>query len=827
MRSLFVCLATVALLAGCERFAALLPSEAGPGAPRGAATTATYTGTPDLASLPALAQQVAAARFGSTPPIVGRVEFPPLRSLQASIGDVINFATVTLFDPALARAVAATVTNVSGEFSLTLGAWRPDPDVPYVVEATKGLGNYQPGWASPRFRTLVMLNSDTNTWESVSTPSVVIGSQTTAVAIETGLYPNRVRPSLVMGTVDVSVRPARFVSRPVFVAGSPPNADYSGHDLAELMELSTEIMTFLRSDLDPVVSVPEVIPALTGVVPDHGKPNDLVRIVGLGFSPLADGNKVTFNGLVANLLLAKANEIVAEVPAGATTGPVVVESRGATLSRVFTADAAGPAFGIDFVYPDSAVAGATVTILGFGFSKIPEDNTVHFDAATTSCVTVDTNYCTAVVPAAATQGPVFVDVKGVGSSSRIAFSVQAYFRVDTVLPSSGAPNQDIVFLGANFGSATGNVTVGGVSAKVVSWADTQIVASVPFGASSGPLIVTKGTLPPYNAGTFKILSGNITGWAAFNNFPGTSYSHAGGWQGRWRKWLYLGAGYASAGAKQTGHNRTPMERAEIMADGSLGPLTLVPGVENRYVWSVDSTYDIAHQATVIGDYAYAYPAEEPWLGASTKVYQARFFEDGSMSNFAPAYDLPYAVSTWVSSIRVKEYVYVLGGSSNRMQAAKINADGTLQPFQSLAVSVPYGASGGYAVIGKFIYSIGGSATNTIWRIPTKPDGSLDAASWVNVGTMPHTIAHGGVAVIGGWLYLFAGHNWSSAYWNSGAVFRAPITEGEDVSLGVWEQVMTQITGKHDAGIFVNGNKIYITGSYSSNHFPTIEVGTIE
>ena len=51
----------------------------------------------------------------------------------------------------------------------------------------------------------------------------------------------------------------------------------------------------------------------------------------------------------------------------------------------------------------------------------------------------------------------------------------------TVIPQSGAVNTQVTIVGSGFGATQGTstVTVGGVSAAVLSWADTNIVVRVP------------------------------------------------------------------------------------------------------------------------------------------------------------------------------------------------------------------------------------------------------------------------------------------------------------------------------------------------------------
>lgn len=833
MRNLFVGLTAIAMLIGCNGpISRSTLGGMGGGAGLSGGGAPQLTGA-ELAKLPALALQAAQAQQGVMPPIVGSVDLAPMRAVQASVGDVINFATVTLYDPGLARSVAATVTNSNGGFSLALGSWVPDSNVPYVVEATKGLGNYLPGWAIPRFRTLVRFGSVSKAWESVSVPTVVIGAQTTAVAIEAGLYADKVKPELVFGTVDVSVRPAGFLPKPVFFPGpanQPPHPDYSGHGIAELVKLSADIMTFLANDIDPIMSVPEVVPIVTGLTPDHGKAKDLVKIAGRGFSPLMTGNKVTFNGVAANILLAKPTEITVEVPAGATTGGLVVEGRGSTAPKTFTIDPSAAAFGIDFVYPNAGTPGTTVTILGFGFSKIPGDNTVKFDTSATPCVTSDTNFCTAVIPAGAIKGPVTVDVKNVGTSSSLPFTVLIQPVVNKMFPTTGAADHEITLDGDNFGLVPGVVKISGVVATILTWTNTQIVFGVPFQTVSGALTLTKGTLPALTVGNFTVLSGQITGWAVFNNSSANN-SHNGGWHGRWRNYWYLGGGYTNGTAAQgSGYFKGPMERAEIKGDGTLGPLVVLPGVETPHsYWHMEAGYNMANSANVIGDFAYAYPSHtNAGVDCSqTAVYRANFFPDGSMTNFTPVYTVAQHPGHWHGSIRIKDYVYLLGGTGcghdSKIQAAKINANGTLERFQIVPPDLPIASyNNGYAHVGKYLYAFGGPARREVHSIETNPDGTLKGA-WKFLNNLPHRIAHGNVAVIGSYVYVLGGHSWEEGW--STVVMRSAINP-DDGSLGGWEYGPRQVTtGSHDGGILVVGSKIYHSGVCC--HQPHIAIGTIQ
>jgi hypothetical protein len=768
---------------------------------------------------------------GVIPPLEGWVDFGQERGVLASVGDVVNFATVTFYDPELARSVASTVTNSNGGFSLSLGNWIPDSDIPYIVEATKGLGNYVPGWAMPRFRTIVRYNSVSKAWESISTPNVVIGAQTTAVAIEVGLYPDKVKPELVMGSVDVSARPATFLPKDVFMAGK---ATYSGHNIAELVKLSAELLTLLQNDLDPVISVPEVVPTIIGVTPDNGVAGNLVTIDGRGFSPMASGNKVTFNGVTAKIVLSKTTQLIVEVPSGATSGNLVVEGRAIAAPKTFTINQSGPTFAINFAFPSSGTPGTSVTILGFGFSKTAADNTVFFDNVSTPCATSDTSFCSVAVPAAAQKGPLSVDVKNVGKSNTLAFSVLIQPVVDSMYPNTGTPNSQVTLSGSNFGAVAGKVAIQGVDAPVVSWADKQIVATVPTGTVPGPLTVTKGSLPALSVGDFGVLTGKFTSWGTFND-QGSSYSHQGGWLGRWGKWWYMGGGYASCCAQWTGYNKGPVQRAEINPDGTLGNLTVLAGLETpgNMFWQQEAGYDLAHSPNVIGDYAYLYPGYDPWSNNNAEnktVYRAKFFADGSMSPFAAYTTLARGPGWWGDIIRIKDYVHIIAGccvgGGGLVQSAKINSDGSLNAFQS-GSSHPFEYNAGAVHVGKWLYTFGGPARSETFRIAVNPDGSL-SGNWANVGSMnlPWTIAHGNSMQIGSTVYVIEGHNWSTCNWGCGRILRQNIGANDELG-GGWEHFTNQPRGKHDAGVLVVGKRLYINGTYDGNHRPNIDYNDLQ
>jgi len=59
----------------------------------------------------------------------------------------------------------------------------------------------------------------------------------------------------------------------------------------------------------------------------------------------------------------------------------------------------------------------------------------------------------------------------------------------TLDPSSGPEQTPITISGKDFGDTAGTIRLNEVSAPVLTWTDTEITTSVPYGASTGDLVV--------------------------------------------------------------------------------------------------------------------------------------------------------------------------------------------------------------------------------------------------------------------------------------------------------------------------------------------------
>jgi hypothetical protein len=233
-------------------------------------------------------------------------------------------------------------------------------------------------------------------------------------------------------------------------------------------------------------------PKITVMTPSGGPVGTLVVIVGSGFGTTQGTSTVTFNGIPVTWVSWGSTTLEVQVPAGATTGSVVVKVSGASSNGEAFTVTAPPV--ITNMSPTSGAVGSSVTITGSGFSaggtQTPQVvfNPQLYATPTTSS---DTSI-TVAVPPGATTGDVVVSVGG-GSSNAELFTVTSSDpSINSISPSGGTIGTSVTITGSNFGSPQGSstVTFNGTTASPTSWSASSIVVPVPTGATTGNVIVT-------------------------------------------------------------------------------------------------------------------------------------------------------------------------------------------------------------------------------------------------------------------------------------------------------------------------------------------------
>lgn len=135
--------------------------------------------------------------------------------------------------------------------------------------------------------------------------------------------------------------------------------------------------------------------------------------------------------------------------------------------------------------PSAAPVAAVVTITGYYFTGV---TSVAFNG--TPCVTftiVSDTQIKATVPNGATTGPIEVETD---TTAPVNFTVLTPApRITSVSPVSGFVGTLVNITGTGMGTAT-DVAFNGVSATFVIVSATQVRATVPAGATTGPISVT-------------------------------------------------------------------------------------------------------------------------------------------------------------------------------------------------------------------------------------------------------------------------------------------------------------------------------------------------
>lgn len=218
--------------------------------------------------------------------------------------------------------------------------------------------------------------------------------------------------------------------------------------------------------------------------------------------------------------------------------------------------------------------------------------------------------------------------------------------------------------------------------------------------------------------------------------------------------LYVLGGFSDA------TSFAPTERAEIHADGSLGPFTMLANPNNL---------GLNNAIAIAGGYVYALQVVQ---GTGTVMVRAAIAADGSLG---PGISQPLAALSsgqafYSSKLAVGGSFYLVGGMDdsyvplNNVARMAINADGTLGPVVEDPTLLPHALGGqGSAVIGNQFYVFGGSVpdpahpgqsitTPEVLRATIHGDGSLSTFTVVPGLTAGLTAGLSDYSIIGNYLY---------------------------------------------------------------------------
>lgn len=236
-----------------------------------------------------------------------------------------------------------------------------------------------------------------------------------------------------------------------------------------------------------VTALPASASTITSFSPTCGVAGTVVTITGVGFTGMSD---VLFNGTssLGEAFVSDA-QVTATVPAGATTGTIVVETP--AVDTASTANFIPAAAGVPTITsfaPTSGSIGSSVVITGTNFGCT---TSVMFDAtAATTYVVNSATQITATVPVGAATGLLHVTTTGGGPANSAAdFTVVGTSTITSFSPTSGPVGTTVTITGTNLTGVTA-VKFNGVTATFTTSTPTSVTADVPTGATTGKITVT-------------------------------------------------------------------------------------------------------------------------------------------------------------------------------------------------------------------------------------------------------------------------------------------------------------------------------------------------
>jgi len=279
-----------------------------------------------------------------------------------------------------------------------------------------------------------------------------------------------------------------------------------------------------------------VVPKVANLSANSGTPGTTITIGGSSFGSFVAGDTVTFNGTLAQTGIWTDTSINATVPAGAATGPVVVTVGGSpsnnNINFIITPVT------ITALSPTSGPAGTSVTITGTNFGPTQGTSNVAFGGLNAAVTSWSQTSILCTVPAGLTGTNVVTVNEGVVGSNGVNFSIPAP-TITSLNPTSGLFGTSVTITGTSFGSGqqTSTLTLNSTPLGITSWSDTSMVAFIPNGATTGPVVVTTNSgasngitftvIPPPNIATLSPASGpagtvvTVSG-TSFGSTQGTS-----------------------------------------------------------------------------------------------------------------------------------------------------------------------------------------------------------------------------------------------------------------------------------------------------------------
>ena len=267
-------------------------------------------------------------------------------------------------------------------------------------------------------------------------------------------------------------------------------------------------------------------PSLTSINPTSGVPGTQVTLTGTGFGAVRGTGSVWLGNKLAGSIVSWSNtQIVATVATNVASGSASVQQAG-TWSNSIAFTIISPT--ISGISPSTARAGDSITITGTNFGATQGSGSVWLGSKLAgSIVSWSDTQIVATVASGATSGNAQVQQSGVwGNTVPITILTPD---ITSVSPTTARAGDSITITGTNFGSTqgSGSVWLGSkLAGSIVSWSDTQIVATVASGSVTGTAQVQQGGVWD-NYGTFTVITPVLSSISPTSGPVGTQVTFTG------------------------------------------------------------------------------------------------------------------------------------------------------------------------------------------------------------------------------------------------------------------------------------------------------------
>ena len=509
-------------------------------------------------------------------------------------------------------------------------------------------------------------------------------------------------------------------------------------------------------------------PTITSFTPTTGPIGTTVTITGTNLGSLTSLN---IGGAAATVVSFTSTQAVGTITAGAITGPISITTNGGSVSSSNNFIVIQPPTITSFT-PTSGPVGTVVTITGTNLGTV---TALTIAGASATVVSFSSTQVIGIVTAGATAGAISVTTTGGSATSVTNFTVIAPPTISSFAPANGPVGTLVTILGTNLNNASA-LTIGGVSAIVVSNSGSQIVAMVMPGATTGVVSIMTGGGSANGGNNFSVAATKFPGVQQGNKLVGTGSIGSTVYEGQsvsvsadgntaivggygdnniGAAWIYTRSGsvWAQQGNKLVATDITSAttqlgKSVSISADGNTAMVSANDGarvfIRNGNIWSqqgnrlvasngIISGYTVSISAdgntAIVGAYA---ATDTTGIGGALIFTRAAGIWSqqgnllaGSDANGAPGLGWTVAMSADGNTAIVSglsdnnsqgaAWIFTRNGTANWMQqGSKLTSDSLSPTSIQFGWSVAISADGNTAAIGSNQFRTASGSSGAVW-----------------------------------------------------------------------------------------------------------------